>query len=116
MHKIHYAGDTIVTGSEIARGLLDYAQALSQVSASATIEVPTVEADGRRGRAELLIGPASQLSAHEEDSDAEELTDSDLVERMRDASHRLREFGMPTPPIGIVPADSIRTWTDIEEV
>ena len=76
MHRIHYAGDSILTGSAIARGVLDYAQALAQVGASATVDVPTRESDGSRGHVEMLIGPASQLSAHEEDEVAgEELED-----------------------------------------
>lgn len=116
MHRIHYAGDSIVTGTAIARALLDYAQALSQVGASATVEVPTIEPDGGPGRAELLIGPASQLSAHEERYSAEELTDDELVERMRAEANRLRHFGSPTPPVGVVPADTIRMWTDLEEL
>lgn len=116
MHTIHYAGDSIVTGTAIARGILDYAQALSQVGASATVEVPTIEADGHRGQAEFLIGPASQLSAHEERSAEDEVVDDELVERMHSEAQRLRQFGSPTPPVGIVHAESIRTWTDIEEL
>ena len=115
MHKIHYAGDSIVTGSEIARALLDYAQALSQVSASATVEVPTLEEDGERGRVELLIGPASQLSAHEVRTDGEDIVDDHLVERMTGEAQRLRQFGWHTPTAGVVPIDSKHDWTDLEE-
>ena len=64
MHRIHYAGDSITTGSKIARALLEYAQALAQESASATVAVPTLEDNGARGQVELLIGPGSQLTAH----------------------------------------------------
>ncbi|MDO8383145.1 MAG: hypothetical protein Q7T17_09225 [Microbacterium sp.] len=115
MHKIHYAGDSIVTGSEIARALLDYAQALSQVTASATVEVPTLEEDGERGRVELLIGPASQLIAHELRTDEADPVDDELVDRMTAEATRLRQFGWHTPTAGVVPIDSKQEWADLEE-
>ncbi len=121
MHKIHYAGDSIVTGSEIARALLDYAQALSQVSASATVEIPTLEENGERGRVELLIGPASQLSAHEVRSDDEDVVDDGLVERITAEAHRLRQFGWHTPTAGVAPTASTgeteptEEWRDLED-
>ena len=115
MHKIHYAGDSIVTGSEIARALLDYAQALSQVTASATVEVPTLEEDGEHGRVELLIGPASQLVAHEVRTDEPDPVDHELVDRMTAEATRLRQFGWHTPTAAAVPVDSNQEWTDLEE-
>lgn len=116
MHRIHYAGDSIVTGSEIARALLDYAQALSQVSASATVEVPTLEDDGRRGNVELLIGPASQLIAHEVRSQDEDVVDDELVERMTAEARRLRQFGWDTPIAGVVPVEPKYDWTDLDDL
>ena len=68
MDRIHYAGDSILTGSEIARALLDYAQALAVAGTSATVDIPVVdEGDGSIGRSELLIGPASQLISDTEE-------------------------------------------------
>jgi len=115
MHRIHYAGDSIVTGSSVARALLDYAQALAQESASATVEVPTLEEDGARGRVELLIGPASQLTAHEFQTEHEEIVDDDLVDRMTAETNRLRHFGWPTPTAGVVPVEPMKDWHDLEE-
>jgi hypothetical protein len=115
MHKIHYAGDSIVTGSEIARALLDYAQALSQVTASATVEVPTMEEDGEQGRVELLIGPASQLIAHEVRTDEADLVDDELVDRMTTEATRLRQFGWHTPTAGVVPVEPKQEWADLED-
>ena len=40
MHRIHYAGTSILTGSAIAIALVDYAQALAEVGSSATVDVP----------------------------------------------------------------------------
>ena len=63
MDRIHYAGDSILTGTDIARALLAYAQALAVAGTSATVDIPVVnERDGSIGRSELLIGPASQLT------------------------------------------------------
>lgn len=115
MHRIHYAGDSITTGSKIARALLDYAQALAQESASATVAVPTLEDNGARGQVELLIGPASQLTAHELQGDDEEIVDDGLVERITAEARRLRRFGWPTPTAGVVPARSADDWQDLEE-
>ena len=104
-----------MTGSEIARALLDYAQALSQVTASATVEVPTLEEDGEHGRVELLIGPASQLVAHEVRTDEPDPVDHELVDRMTAEAKRLRQFGWHTPTAAAVPVDSNQEWTDLEE-
>ena len=116
MHRIHYAGDSIVTGSAIARALLDYAQALAQVSESATVEIPTLTKDGRESVAEVLIGPASQLSAHEEPGGHDEITDEALVTRMSTEADRLRRYGSSLPAAGIVTEDSVRVWSDLEDL
>ncbi|MDX2375429.1 hypothetical protein M4I32_01260 [Microbacterium sp. LRZ72] len=115
MHRITYAGDWFVTGSAIAHALLDYAQALSQAEASATIEVPTREADGSIGRSEVLIGPASQLAAHEEDMDGDEVIDEALTERMHRKAERLRHYGMPSPTIGADPSGGTEGWNEYDD-
>ena len=43
MDRIHYAGDSILTGTDIAHAMLEYARALAQVGSSATVEIPTVD-------------------------------------------------------------------------
>ncbi|AZS37125.1 hypothetical protein CVS47_01753 [Microbacterium lemovicicum] len=93
MHRITYAGSSILTGSEIAHALLAYAQALAVADTSATIEIPTVEDDGSIGKSELLVGPASQLIADAEDSSAEELVDDSLVGSLRAKARDLRAHG-----------------------
>lgn len=115
MHRVHYAGDSLVTGSEIAHALLDYAQALAQADASATVDIPTVEDDGSQSRTEVLIGPASQLSSHEERSDHAEPVDDVLVGKMRAESERLRHFGPALPTAGSASPDATRAWEDLEE-
>ena len=98
MDRIHYAGDSILTGTEIARALLEYAQALAVAGTSATVDIPVVdERDGSIGRSELLIGPASQLISDTEDSPYDDAIDHDLVTHMYDEAARLRRYGADAP-------------------
>jgi hypothetical protein len=98
MDRIHYAGDSILTGTEIAHALLEYAQALAVAGTSATVDIPVVdERDGSIGRSELLIGPASQLISDTEQSPYEDVIDHDLVTRMHDEAARLRRHGAHVP-------------------
>ena len=83
MHRIYYAGDSILTGSEIAHALLQYAQMLAKAATAATFEIPTREEDGSVGHATLLLGPASQLIADAEQSEDEELVDVELVAQLK---------------------------------
>jgi hypothetical protein len=114
MYRIHYAGDSIVTGTEIARALLDYAQALAQVGTSSTVDVPTVNEDGSSGRSEILIGPASQLIADAETSDFDEVVDDALVAYMREEAARLRNFGSPAPRAEATPSQTSPGFEDYE--
>jgi hypothetical protein len=90
MEQIHYAGNTITTGSDIAHAVLEYAQALASNSDSATISIPVQHVDGTTVTAEVLIGPASQLIAEPYESDGPELEDADAVRRLNEAAAKLR--------------------------
>jgi hypothetical protein len=86
MQRIYYTNDTLVTGTEIARALLEYAAALARSDSSQTISIPVRRADGSSARATLLVGPASQLVAEdvEDDEDlGDEVRDDVLVARMK---------------------------------
>lgn len=89
MERIHYAGSSVLTGSAIARSLVHYAEALAQRRGSAAVRIPVRLEDGGIGSADLLIGPASQLLSEPEESDAEEIVDDELVERMDREAGRL---------------------------
>ncbi|HEY0258378.1 MAG TPA: hypothetical protein VGC18_00880 [Lacisediminihabitans sp.] len=80
MERIHYAGGSVLTGTAIARALLDYARALAKRGASATVDIPARHSDGTLGRANFLIGPASQLVSETENSEFDEIVDGHLVE------------------------------------
>ncbi|WP_382304282.1 hypothetical protein [Herbiconiux sp. UC225_62] len=83
MERIHYAGDSLLTGSEIARALFDYAGALARNLGSVTVDIPVRRGDGTIGRANFLIGPASQLVSESEASPYDELTDPPLVDLLK---------------------------------
>lgn len=102
MNRIHYAGHSIVTGSAIADGLLEYAQALASVVSSATVRVPTLAADLRVGVSQFLIGPASQLLSVAESTDADEIVDEDLVRQMHERAIAVQRG---TPTSSMAPAD-----------
>lgn len=95
MDRIHYAGESILTGTEIARALLEYAQALAGAVQSDTIDVPIVSAEGATVAANLLLGPASQLFTETEPGDGPELEDTALVADL----HRRAALLRPSRPV-----------------
>lgn len=89
MERIHYAGGTILTGTEISRALLQYAAALARSDSSATVDVPVRDEHGELATANMLIGPASQLISLAETSGGEEIVDEDLVAELRTKTEHL---------------------------
>ncbi len=82
MKTIHYAGEILLTGDDIADAVVALAAALARRESSAAIDIP-VRFDGGEVRfASLLIGPASQLIVESSVGEAEELLDLPLVERL----------------------------------
>lgn len=68
MQRIYYASGSILTGDEIARAVLDYAEALAKSPLADVINIPVVnEFTGSKSIATLLVGPSSQLMFVQED-------------------------------------------------
>jgi hypothetical protein len=82
MERIYYAADSLLTGTDIARALVLYAEALAKVGSSASVDIPTRLDDGGVGSAMFLIGPASQLVSESVESDYPELINVELVEKL----------------------------------
>jgi hypothetical protein len=100
MDQIQYAGNTLVTGSDIAHAVLAYAQALASNGDSATVSIPVLHEDGSVVTAEVLIGPASQLITEPYESSAPELEDADTIARLTEATTSL-QVAHPVPePVG----------------
>ncbi|QLD10769.1 hypothetical protein [Microbacterium oleivorans] len=93
MDRVHYAGDSVLTGSDIARALLDYAQALAEAGTAATVDIPVVDDDGAEKRWEVLVGPASQMTALAADWSGPEVRDDLLVARLRENARHVRARG-----------------------
>lgn len=94
MDRLYYSGDSVLTGSAIAKALLEYAGALADVRASATVRIPTRRADGSLGHSMVLIGPSSQLIADEEPGGHDELVDEQLVAFMAAETRKLRNIAV----------------------
>jgi hypothetical protein len=89
MDVIHYSGGSFMTGTDIAEALLAYARALAANEDSATVNVPTRQVDGALGRAQFLIGPASQIVSETVATDLVEVIDRELVARLTAAADGL---------------------------
>ncbi|QEW04067.1 hypothetical protein [Microbacterium lushaniae] len=118
MDRIHYAGDSILTGTDIARALLDYAQALAQVGSAATVEIPTIDEAGEPGRSDILVGPASQLISSSAQVAHEELVDEKLVDQLREKTRNLRRYGTPGTGAVVTEQDDppAGEWSDYEGI
>jgi hypothetical protein len=111
MDVIHYAGGQIRTGSKLAHAVLAYGRALAENDTSDMVELPIYNEDGSIGRAELLIGPASQLVAEQVPDDREDLADSELLAKL-DQSTRALEAPRPMA----VDKDAIGEFPDLGEI
>ena len=114
MDRVHYAGHSVLTGTEIAHALLDYAQALALTGGSATVEIPTLNGDGSAGRSEILVGPASQLISDNEDSEHADVVDETLVAYLREEAVKLRAHGAPSAVAAALGDRSDRDQTDFD--
>jgi hypothetical protein len=81
--EVSYVGDAFITGDAIADAVLDYGVALANAGHADKIAVPGIGRDGD-GEFELLIGPASQLSAAHVEHTGPELEDPGFVSDIRD--------------------------------
>lgn len=97
MKLISYAGNSVLTGDDIADAVVHYAEALARSKTSAALDLPVLDSTGRVVTANLLIGPSSQLVVMPAPGDGDELVDVDVVDRVHEQTMLL---GSPTPSIG----------------
>jgi hypothetical protein len=90
MHRIHYAEGSTLTGSDIARAVLNYAEALAQRGTSIAVELPSRRDGGEEGLTTFLLGPASQIIAEAEESEFDEIVDPELVASFDREAAKLR--------------------------
>lgn len=82
MKRIFYVNGSVITGNKTAEIVLAYAQALANSEGSDTIDIPVLGDHGETARAQLLIGPASQLMVVSQTAEAPELDDLEAIERI----------------------------------
>lgn len=116
MDRIHYVGDSVLTGSAIAEALLDLARALAQAQTAETVEIPTRLDDGAVGRSTLLLGPASQMVSDTEESVYDEIVDEELVRRLRDQTEGLAAVGRSVVAAPIASDDEPTLGVDVDSL
>jgi hypothetical protein len=79
MKRIFYSSGSVVTGDVIAEAVIRYAEVLALRDTSDTIDVPIALESGRVDRAQLLVGPSSELAVVPEESDMDDPEDADTV-------------------------------------
>jgi hypothetical protein len=97
MKRISYAGNSVLTGDDIADAVVHYAEALARNESAATVEMPVFASNGSLVTASLLIGPASQLVAVPEPADGDDVLDAELV---RVIEERTRSLASLRPIVG----------------
>ena len=98
MKRIYYASGSLVTGDRIADALVRYAEVLAMRDASDTVDIPIALQSGAAGRAQLLIGPASQLVVVPEEGAAEIVEDEATIEEFQ---HRSALLSSPRPTVSM---------------
>lgn len=100
MKKIIYAGDTLVTGDDIAAAVLRSGKALAEVGAAEMVDIPVQDDAGDVGIVTLLIGPSSQIVVSDIETGHPELRDEDAVARLDDLARQRSPQAVPAdePP------------------
>jgi hypothetical protein len=94
MKRVYYASGSVLTGDKTADAIVHYAAALASRATSDTIDIPIVLPDGTTGRAQLLIGPASQLVIVPEEGIPDTPEDEETIAEL---SRRSRLLSSPHP-------------------
>jgi len=83
MKYIHYSDTMIMTSDLAADAVMDLAEALAKKNDAASVEVPTVDADGAVITERILIGPSSQIVLAPAPDDELEPETDDFVRDLR---------------------------------
>lgn len=83
MKRIFHAGGSVVTGSDLADAVMNYAERLSTRGQVEVVDIPVICDSGQVGRAQFLIGAASQLTSVTSPPSFRELVDIDITAGLR---------------------------------
>jgi hypothetical protein len=94
MKRIYYASGSVLTGDRMADAVVSYASALASRELSDTVDIPIELPGGKVGRAQLLIGPASQLVVVPEPDSVDREEEQDTIDEL---SKRGLQLSSPHP-------------------
>jgi hypothetical protein len=94
MKRVYYSSGSVLTGDRMADAIVRYAGALAAREDSDLIDIPISLGDGRVARAQLLIGPASQLVVVPEPGIANDPEDEATIEEL---ARKVRGLSSPHP-------------------
>lgn len=109
MKRIFHPGGSIITGSDLADAVLLYAEALSNRRQVDVVDIPVVGEDGLPGRAQFLIGAASQLVSVTAEQGACELVEQGTTDLLQ---HKARNRGTEMPAAWF--SDELE-WTQFDD-
>lgn len=89
MKRIHYAAREFLTGDRIAEAVMEYATALARRTRADRFDIP-VMSEGRVGRVEMVLGPASQIMAEPVEDTREDPVDDELISELEQRTELLR--------------------------
>ncbi|MDN3494793.1 hypothetical protein QL996_02540 [Planococcus sp. APC 4015] len=95
MKKIIYAGDTLITGDDIAAAVLRSGKALAEVGAAEMVEIPVMDDGGELHVVTLLIGPSSQIVVSDVATGHPELVDEAVVAKLDDLAQQRSPQAVP---------------------
>jgi hypothetical protein len=115
MRRIAYSDAQFVTTNAIAAKVLDYARVMGRAGTDDVIQLPAVGEDGKVRSVEVLIGPASQITAVEVDGPEAELDAQDLLDELEQRIAKLRTPHADVDPAAVEPDYDPDLDADVEE-
>lgn len=75
MKRLNFDGQSLVTGTEVADALTDYAETVARMNTSAIVDIPILEENGTIATHTLLLNSATALETFDIDGNLEEEAD-----------------------------------------
>jgi len=79
MRRIRYSGDTVLLGDEAADALMDYAARLARDDSAVSLAIRAIDDRGVENAVDILVGPATMMTATHVESDLPEPDNSAMV-------------------------------------
>jgi hypothetical protein len=83
MMTLDYAGGRVLVSDALSHALLEYSATIARTGGSELLRIPVLTAEGVRGLADIVVGPASQLLSTPTDEPEADLDDSEVISEIR---------------------------------